>query len=86
MPTRFSADRAFYEGAIPGMLGTLDPHSNFLNPAEYADMQRKQRAQYFGVGMLIGVDGDYVWPWSRSRDLPRPRPAAARRLDRRGGR
>jgi carboxyl-terminal processing protease len=55
-----SADRAFYEGAIPGMLGTLDPHSNFLNPAEYADMQRKQRAQYFGVGMLIGVDGDYV--------------------------
>ena len=38
-----SADRAFYQGAIPGMLGTLDPHSNFLNPSEYADMQRKQR-------------------------------------------
>jgi carboxyl-terminal processing protease len=55
-----SADHAFYEGAIPGMLSTLDPHSNFLNPAEYADMQRKQRAQYFGVGMLIGVDGEYV--------------------------
>jgi len=55
-----SADRAFYQGAIPGMLGTLDPHSNFLNPAEYADMQRKQRAQYFGVGMLIGVDNGLV--------------------------
>ena len=55
-----SADRAFYEGAIPGMLSTLDPHSNFLNPSEYADMQRKQRAQYFGVGMMIGVDNGYV--------------------------
>jgi carboxyl-terminal processing protease len=50
-----SADKAFYQGAIPGMLGTLDPHSNFLTPAEYADMQRKQRAQYFGVGMVITV-------------------------------
>jgi carboxyl-terminal processing protease len=56
-----SADRAFYQGAIPGMLGTLDPHSSFLTPAEYADMQRKQRAQYFGVGMMITVmDGNTV--------------------------
>jgi len=56
-----SADRVFYQGAIPGMLGTLDPHSSFLTPAEYADMQRKQRAQYFGVGMMITVmDGNTV--------------------------
>ena len=39
-------DRAFYQGVIPGMLGTLDPHSTFLTPAKYEDMQRKQRAQY----------------------------------------
>jgi len=51
-----SAERAIYQGAIPGMLHTLDPHSNFLDPAEYSDMQRRQHAQYFGVGMLIGVD------------------------------
>ncbi len=49
-------DRAFYQGVIPGMLGTLDPHSTFLTPVEYADMQRKQRAQYSGVGMLIRTD------------------------------
>ena len=42
--TEVPADKAFYQGAIPGMLGTLDPHSSFLDPAEYADMQRKQRA------------------------------------------
>jgi len=51
-----TAEKAFYQGAIPGMLRTLDPHSNFVDPAEYREMQRKQRAQYFGVGMLIGVD------------------------------
>jgi len=50
------ADRAFYQGAIPGMLSTLDPHSSFLTPAEYAEMQRKQHAQYSGVGMVITVD------------------------------
>jgi carboxyl-terminal processing protease len=51
-----SSEKAFYQGAIPGMLHTLDPHSNFVDPAEYREMQRRQRAQYFGVGMLIGVD------------------------------
>jgi carboxyl-terminal processing protease len=51
-----SSERAFYEGAIPGMLRTLDPHSNFLDPNEFRDMQRRQRAQYFGVGMEITVD------------------------------
>jgi carboxyl-terminal processing protease len=51
-----SSEKVFYQGAIPGMLRTLDPHSNFVDPAEYREMQRRQRAQYFGVGMLIGVD------------------------------
>src|SRR6516162_5261139 len=55
-----SADRAIYEGAIPGMLHTLDPHSNFLDPNEWREMQRRQKAQYFGVGMEITVDDGKV--------------------------
>ena len=55
-----SSEKAIYQGAIPGMLRTLDPHSNFLDPNEYQDMQRKQRAQYFGIGMLISMDGTKV--------------------------
>jgi carboxyl-terminal processing protease len=55
-----SSEKEIYQGAIPGMLRTLDPHSSFLDPAEYADMQRKQRAQYFGIGMLISMDGPKV--------------------------
>ncbi len=57
---KISSEKAIYQGAIPGMLRTLDPHSNFLDPAEYTDMQRKQRAQYFGIGMLISMDGPKV--------------------------
>lgn len=55
-----SSEKAIYQGAIPGMLHTLDPHSNFVDPAEYREMQRRQRAQYFGVGMEITTDGGHV--------------------------
>jgi len=55
-----SPERAFYQGAIPGMLHTLDPHSNFVDPAEYREMERRQHAQYFGVGMEIYMDGPRV--------------------------
>jgi carboxyl-terminal processing protease len=55
-----SSEKAIYSGAIPGMLRTLDPHSNFLEPNEYQDMQRKQRAQYYGIGMMITMDGSKV--------------------------
>ena len=40
-----SPDQAIYEGAIPGMLRTLDPHSNFYDPKAYAKMREDQRGQ-----------------------------------------
>ncbi|MGD0015587.1 MAG: S41 family peptidase, partial [Bryobacteraceae bacterium] len=48
-------DRAMYKGAIPGMLRTLDPHSNFFDPHEFQILREDQRGHYFGVGMQIGV-------------------------------
>ena len=55
-----STEKALYDGAIPGMLRTLDPHSNFLDPNEFREMQRRQRSQYFGVGMEIAVVDENV--------------------------
>src|SRR5262249_40015097 len=55
-----SSEKAFYQGAIPGMLHTLDPHSNFVDPSEYREMQRRQHAQYYGVGMQIAMDNQKV--------------------------
>jgi len=53
-------ERAFYAGAIPGMLHSLDPHSNFIEAADYKEMMRKQQSHYAGVGMQITVDGPKV--------------------------
>src|SRR5580698_1474191 len=46
-------DTAIYDGAIPGMLRVLDPHSNFYDPKAYAKMREDQHGRYYGVGMVI---------------------------------
>ena len=51
-------DHAIYEGAIPGMLRVLDPHSSFFDPRQYALLREDQRGKYYGVGMTIGPRGD----------------------------
>src|SRR4029077_10576811 len=51
---RVSADKTIYKGAIPGMLRTLDPHSNFFDPREYQLMREDQKGHYYGVGMQVG--------------------------------
>ncbi len=47
------ADKAIYDGAIPGMLHVLDPHSNFYDPKAFAQMREDQHGKYYGVGMTI---------------------------------
>src|SRR5438105_828887 len=48
-----NADKAIYNGAIPGMLHVLDPHSNFFDPKSYSALREEQRGKYYGVGMTI---------------------------------
>src|SRR6266480_1224514 len=48
-----TADKTIYKGAIPGMLRTLDPHSNFFDPREYQLMMEDQKGHYYGVGMQV---------------------------------
>jgi carboxyl-terminal processing protease len=55
------ADTAIYDGAIPGMLRVLDPHSNFYDPKSYAKMREDQRGHYYGVGMVIQQQGAKVY-------------------------
>ncbi|MCC7176550.1 MAG: S41 family peptidase [Bryobacterales bacterium] len=49
------ADKAIYNGAIPGMLRTLDPHSSFFDPRYFQLMREEQRGRYYGVGMRVGA-------------------------------
>ncbi len=49
-----NVDQAIYDGAIPGMLQSLDPHSEFFDPKEYAAFLEQEEGRYYGVGMVIG--------------------------------
>src|SRR3954449_7193030 len=48
-------DKAIYRGAIPGMLRTLDPHSNFFDPKDYQAILEEQKGTYYGVGMSVSA-------------------------------
>src|ERR1700738_3123212 len=49
-----TSDKGIYKGAIPGMLRTLDPHSNFFDPKEYSSLRDDQRGHYYGIAMKLG--------------------------------
>ncbi len=55
------AEDAIYDGAIPGMLRVLDPHSNFYDPKAYARLREDQRGHYYGVGMVIQQQDNKVF-------------------------
>jgi carboxyl-terminal processing protease len=46
-------DKEIYKGAIPGMLRTLDPHSNFFDPKDFQLLREEQKSRYYGVGMTV---------------------------------
>jgi len=41
--------------AISGMIGSLDPHSTFMTPEQYKDMQVDTRGEFGGLGIQIGI-------------------------------
>jgi carboxyl-terminal processing protease len=46
-------DKAIYNGAIPGMLHVLDPHSNFFDPKAYSLLREDQRGN-ITAGLTVG--------------------------------
>ena len=57
---KVESDRLVY-GAVRGMLSTLDPHSSFYDPREYARMRERQEGHYYGIGIEItAIDSDVV--------------------------
>lgn len=46
-------DTLVFDGAIPGMLHVLDPHSYFFDPKAWALQMEVQRGNYYGVGMRV---------------------------------
>ncbi|HEX2059992.1 MAG TPA: S41 family peptidase [Thermoanaerobaculia bacterium] len=54
------ASEKFVYASIDGMLRTLDPHTSFLEPKEYSDMQDRQKGTFYGLGILVTKRNDQV--------------------------
>ncbi len=50
---KIDIDHALYQGAIPGMLRVLDPHSSFFDARQFSLLREDQRGKYYGVGMTV---------------------------------
>jgi carboxyl-terminal processing protease len=51
-------EKAMYQGAVPGMLRVLDPHSSFFDAQQWALSQEDRHGKYYGVGMSMMPRGD----------------------------
>ncbi|WP_420434556.1 S41 family peptidase [Hyphobacterium sp.] len=63
-------DAALIEAAIEGMLESLDPHSSYLSPDNFQDMQVSTRGEYGGLGMEITTRDDLITVVSPYEDTP----------------
>ncbi len=53
-------DAKLIEAAINGMLASLDPHSSYLNPKNYRDMQVSTRGTFGGLGIEVTMENGLV--------------------------
>ena len=72
-------DKKLIQAAIDGMLTSLDPHSGYLDPAEFTDMRETTRGDYGGLGIVVQADEGAIKIVSPIDDTP----AAPRRHPRR---
>ena len=53
-------DASLIDNAINGMLSSLDPHSSYLNPKNYRDMQVQTRGEFGGLGIEVTMENGLV--------------------------
>lgn len=61
------------EASIDGMLSSLDPHSSYLNPDEFADMQVTAAGEYGGLGIEVTQQDGLILVVSPMDDTPASR-------------
>lgn len=57
-------------GAVRGMLATLDPHSSYMTPDMYKEMQVETRGEFGGLGIQIGVKEHRITVIAPIEDTP----------------
>ncbi|MEE8443937.1 MAG: PDZ domain-containing protein, partial [Alphaproteobacteria bacterium] len=64
------SDEQLIEAAIQGMLSSLDPHSTYMNPKAYRDMQITTSGEFGGLGIEVTMESGYVKVVSPIDDTP----------------
>ena len=54
------SDEKLIDAAINGMLQSLDPHSAYLNPKNFKEMQVQTRGEFGGLGIEVTMENGYV--------------------------
>ncbi len=67
------SDDTLIEGAINGMLTSLDPHSNYLNSKNFTDMKVQTRGEFGGLGIEVSMENGLVKVVSPIDDTPAAR-------------
>src|SRR6516225_1820538 len=67
------SDDSLVESAINGMLTSLDPHSNYLNPKNFNDMKVQTRGEFGGLGIEVSMENGLVKVVSPIDDTPAAR-------------
>src|SRR5215510_12744284 len=66
-------DPKLIEAAINGMLTALDPHSAYLNPKHFRDMQVQTRGEFGGLGIEVTMENGVVKVVAPIEDTPAAR-------------
>lgn len=56
--------------SLKGMVGSLDPHSEFLDPEDYQELQDDTEGQFGGLGLVVSMKDGYVTVVSPMDDSP----------------
>ncbi|HYV29212.1 MAG TPA: S41 family peptidase, partial [Candidatus Eisenbacteria bacterium] len=57
-------------GALKGMLNTLDPHSEFMEPEKYKELQGDTQGVFGGLGIVISMKDNYITVVAPMEDTP----------------
>src|SRR5471032_648848 len=63
-------DKTLLENAIKGMLSNLDPHSAYLGPEDFAELQESTSGEFGGLGIEVGADDGNIKVVSPIDDTP----------------
>ncbi|MBI4697942.1 MAG: S41 family peptidase [Nitrospirae bacterium] len=63
-------DKNLIYGAIRGMLNSLDPHSSFMSPEMFKEMQIDTKGEFGGLGIQIGIKDNMLTVIAPIEDTP----------------